>query len=393
MKHRIIRIAGFEAVVGFLYFGAGNCSRMLEQFIGLPRELFYAVYLVLFACFVLRSIPEVRLIDILYYAPVSVAVLWGIVHYLSYIPSRSNESAIIINYFMAYFFFRLYDNRRMIAAFKRANAFAAVYLLYYYVSVVRHMSEYSMNYAYLIAVPILCMAYLFLERRNVLYLLASGVMFMTQLVSGARGAMLLTLLCAGYYVFCDALTRKKGRWWYVLFICCAFAAIFFALEYRTLLELLVERFPNSRNVQKLAEGSLMVSFPREKLYSYVTTLIEERPGGYGPLASRALIVEYHYPHSLLYELQLDFGAVPGAMLFGAVVFMAVSNLFRAARTDMRLIVGFVTIVGLGSLMISSSYYYEIYVPATVALFVKSHPLKRPLWNNPLVFRRALRQDM
>ncbi len=393
MEHRIIRIAGIDAIIGFLYFGAGNCSRMLERFFGLPRELFYAVYLLLFAYYILRSLPDVRLTDFLYYAPVSVAVAWGLIHYAGCITSRTDVFAVGINFYMAYIFFRLFDNRRMIVSFKRANAFATVYLLYYYFTVVRHMEKYSVNYAYLIAVPILCMAYQFLDRRNAFCLLAAAVMFMTQLVSGARGAMLLTLLCAGYYILCDALTRKKGRLWYILFICGAFTAIFVVLEFSAIVDLLIDRFPNSRNVQKLAEGSLMVSFPRERLYGYVTSLIRERPSGYGPLASRSMITDYHYPHSLLYELQLDFGLVPGAALFGIILLMAASNLIRAARSDMRLIVGFITIVGLGSLMISSSYYYEIYVPATIALFVKNHPLKRPLWNNPLVFRRVLRQDV
>ena len=83
----------------------------------------------------------------------------------------------------------------------------------------------------------------------------------------------------------------------------------------------------------------------------------------------ALII---YPHSLLYELQLDFGKYFGFILFAIFVYMAISNLIQYRKSSLRVVVAVMSILGMGSLIISSSFYYEIYLPATIALYFNNH---------------------
>ena len=45
------------------------------------------------------------------------------------------------------------------------------------------------------------------------------------------------------------------------------------------------------------------------------------------------------------------------------------NLVRYRNKKESILVSFISIIGIGSLMVSSSYLYEMYVPATVAMYI------------------------
>lgn len=370
MRPRLrIKQIDFDTVIGFLYFSVSNISRMMLQFVGIPREVTYSAFIVLLLVFFLKNLNRVEIIDVLYYLVISPIIIIGLVNYSRYIDSSSRLYAIILLFYPSYLFIKLYDKKKMFKVFLASQYYAAFYLFLYYFTSVRFFSKYSLDYGYWIIVPILTFVYLYIKQRKAFYLVAAFVMSITLILAGNRGPLVLGVICSVYmYVVSpkEGATRKNIV--RVLVIGVLFLVLVLSSDYW--LSLLQKYSGRSRTLQKLIDGSLLESVTRDRLYIRVTSLIEENRNGYGPLASRRILFGYvPYPHSLVYEMQLDYGYVIGAILSGTIIVLGVINLFRYRKTDFRLVVGYIEIVGLGSLFVSSSYYYEIYVPATIALFV------------------------
>ena len=132
----------------------------------------------------------------------------------------------------------------------------------------------------------------------------------------------------------------------------------------------------SRNVAKIINGELLVSRPREQLYNEIATHISLNPFGYGPLGSRRILNLGGYPHSLFFEFQLDFGVYVGIALFGIVLLMAAYLVIVNCNNELVPLILPICIIGLGVIMVSSSYYHGITVPAIFALFNREFFYKR-----------------
>ena len=355
--------------VGFLYFAISHISRIL-LLIGIPRQIPYAFFFLLLGVFFLKNLKSIVWLDVLYYALVG-GLVPGVLKYGRY----TNGPEFVLSFFVlfvpAYLFFRLFSLRgeMLERCFVAAAWFSALYLLPYYALCVRGAAEeYSMGYAYWIAFPICVFIHRYWKTKKIAYLLLSLLMYVTLVLSGCRGALLLTTLFAGF----DFLEQWKHRLTNKTVLCIisvvlVVSALLANLD--SILSFLGHYSDTSRNLQKLLEGNYFVSTTREPLYAKCQLLLDNQPEGYGPFASRWLISDHNYPHSLRYELQLDFGQMAGGTLFVLLWAITVFNMLAYRKTKLALVVNYLAIVGMGSLIVSSSYYYEIYVPAMLAFFV------------------------
>lgn len=364
--------SGLLYLVGFLYFAVSNLSRML-QFAGIPREAMYVFFLAVLAIYFAKNLRAIGLVDVLYYAVVGSLTVWGLLKYSSYIEMRAQVLSMVILYLPAYLFFRLFSRHEAILAecVTAAGWYAAFYLLAYYVFCVRGNMGYSMPYAYWVSFPVCVLFHRFFETRRWRELVAASVLYVTLILSGCRGALLLTTLF-GIVTAIEAARRFKEHWTVGKTLCllgviALVALVAFSMD--SILSYLEQFSAISRNIRKLFDGNYLESTTRDAIYQTCKQLISDHPEGYGPLASRQLLWGDNYPHSLWYELQLDYGAVLGIFLFCVVCFITLYNVVAYRDSKLSMVVNYMAIIGMGSLMLSSSYYYEMNVPAMCGLFV------------------------
>lgn len=356
--------------VGFLYFAISHISRIL-LLVDIPRQVPYAVFFILLGVFFLKNLKSLSWVDALYYGLVGWLVP-GVLKYGQYTNGQEYVLSFFVLFVPAYLFFRLFSLRGEVLerCLVAASWFSVLYLLPYYVLCVRGNPDekYSMGYAYWISLPICVFVHRYWKTRKIAYLLLALVMYATLVLAGCRGALLLTTLFAGFdFLECwnQRLTNKT-----VLYIVSVVLVVSVLLSNLNLiLSFLGQYSDTSRNLQKLLEGDYFVSTTREPIYEKCELLLANQPEGYGPFASRWLIPDHNYPHSLKYELQLDFGKMAGGTVFLLLWAITVFNMLAYRKTKLALVVNYLAIVGMGSLLVSSSYYYEIYVPAMLAFFL------------------------
>lgn len=356
--------------VGFLYFAISHISRIL-LLIGIPRQIPYAFFFLLLGVFFLKNLKSIVWLDVLYYALVG-GLVPGVLKYGRYTNGPEYVLSFFVFFLPAYLFFRLFSSRgeQLEKCFVAAGWLSALYLLPYYAICLRGSTaeEYSMEYAYWIAFPICVFIHRYWETKKIAYLLLALVMYVTLVLAGCRGALLLTTLFAGFD-FIEQWNQKlttKTVLWIITFVL-AVTTVMASLD--SILSFLGQYSSTSRNIQKLLGGNYFVSTTREPIYERCKLLLDNRPEGYGPFASRWLIPDHNYPHSLRYELQLDFGKMVGETVFVLLWGITVFNLVAYRKKKLAPVVNYLAIVGMGSLNVSASYYYKIYVPAMIGLFV------------------------
>ena len=356
-------------IVGFLYFAVGDVGRLLGLF-GLPREVGYGLFFLLFSFLTIQRIRFIKVYDALIILALLAVSATGTILYSRYISSITSKLAPLLIFFPSYLFFRLYDFDKLEDIFEKAAVFSCVFLLVYYVLVVRTSgTTYNMSYAYWVAFPIVCFAGLFLRKRKAIYLIAGLIMLSTLLFSGSRGALLLTAACIVYLIITEVLKHGASTKKLIGLVAIGITALLIVAFSDNIISFLSQFSGTSRNIRMLLNGRMLESASRSRIYELSRQFIEQNRWGYGPLASRQLLSGHSYPHSLWYELQLDYGQIPGIILFVMIVFMAISNLIRYYNKKESILVVFISILGIGSLMVSSSYFYEMCVPATIAMYI------------------------
>lgn len=363
----------FMCFLSFLFFSISNISRMFEL-IGVPRAVPYALYLVVFAAFVLKTIKQAKLYDYLYFAIVIPVVVLGAVMYRSYIPSDSSLYVMFIVFIPSYYFFRLCNFEFMLKGLVASAYYSVVYLLIYYVLYVSGSNTaYDMSYAGWIASPMCVLFYCYLRKRWIVDLILTLASSYTLIASGSRGALALSALAMVYLFMFTGNDQKKEKtkigWMSAL-------GLLVIVFWNPFLKFLNENFEGSRNVEKLISGEFLKSPSRNAIYEHCEELFSARPNGYGPLASRQLMGSKLYPHSLFYELQLDYGKIIGFAVFVFIILATVVVLWVFRKNKLQIIAALTCIIGIGTLFVSSSYFHEMYVPAVIAIFVTIMEQKR-----------------
>ena len=370
LQQKSVNQEKFLITFGFLYFAISDLGRMLAG-VGIPQELTYIVYFIIYGIFIFRNIRRITALDLLYYIVISVVVITGLANYSNFIDSRTRVLSVLLIFYPGYLFFRLFDYKYIERCVIAAGWFSAVYLLLYYFFVVMRSSEYSMSYAYWISFPICVFAYKFVKEKKVFYLFATLLMLGTLIMAGCRGALFLTIVCILYYYASENLTGQFDTKKIALILLTLLLILVAYLNMDFIIELLEKYGGNSRNVQKLLQGNYFDTTSRNGLYDTCKRLIDENIWGYGPLASRKLIREFPYPHSIFYELQLDYGKYIGLIIFTVIILFMIIDLWRYRRSPIKIVAGYIVIVGVGSLFVSGSYFHEYYIPALFALFIQS----------------------
>lgn len=363
----------FMCFFSFLFFAISDISRMLEL-IGVPRAVSYVLYLLVFAVFFLKTMRQMKLFDYLYFMAVIPVVLWGTINYGSFIKTESSLYVIFIVFLPSYYFFRFCDLEAMLKGLVAAAYYSVVYLLFYYVLFVRNMdATYSMSYAYWIAAPMCVLFYQYLRKRRFADLLLVAISFYTIISFGSRGSLALSVAAIVYlYIFTarDGKQEKTKLGWVMIF------TVLIVVFWDSILGFLSENLGDSRSIDKLITGEFLESTTRDELYQLCERLIANNPSGYGPLASRGLIGADPYPHSMYYEMQLDYGRIIGTVVFAFVIYVSVINLWTFRKDKMQVIAAVICVIGISSLFVSSSYFLEMHVPASIALFFTMAQRKR-----------------
>ena len=369
MRVNIFSKQGYCNFFCVLYFFISDLSKFLADF-GLSRAISYIFFLFCFIVYLFVLRKRITPLDLLIQLLFSFVAIYGLVRNAEYIDDRSRLCATVIVFIPAFYFFRTASFDSLLYGLKYASIYSSIYLIYYYITVIRgsigYDLNYDMSYSRGCAIPACVLFYYYLYERKLVFLILSVFLFATSFLAGSRSAPMLTLACFALFLMVKLKNRKYGNTLVLIFFF-LLAIVKVRLEW-ILLDLL--GLPEaSRNVAKIFDGDLFVSQPREELYNQVTTLISLQPTGYGPLTSRR-ILDSVYPHSFFYELQLDYGIYVGIAIFGLVMLMAVTLVIKNRDNALAPLVLPMCIVGLGVLMVSSSYFLGYVVPAITALFIR-----------------------
>ena len=184
--------------------------------------------------------------------------------------------------------------------------------------------------------------------------------------TGARGGLLFSTLCLIYLYLSEAKTGKKQL------IRVGSFSIFFLFIYLNLNRIIsyISQYSNiSRNLNTIINGQFFVSDSRMFLYNRCQDLINKKPWGYGPMGSRSALYGYPYPHSLWYELQLDYGKVFGILFFISIILVCILLLLFALKKKSAPLIGTICFIGVFQLFVSSTLYQEYCIPAIIALII------------------------
>ncbi len=370
-EKKTLKKKSYEFYFSCLFFTISTISKIL-YLIKIPREITYIPFILLFFVYIIKNFNKIKLIDAIYYIFITFVLAFGLTKYGSYITQRNNLLATFIVFFPAYYFFRFVKNENIYFGFKLSCYLDTIYYFLFFLLNLKNSDTYDMDFAYHLSAPICFFFYSYIKTKKKTYFLLSFLLLFLVLLSGNRGAFILPLLCVLYFILVNITNQKntykkmKSKVLFVIFIG------FILLAYSLLVLYANSNDITSRTIEKIAKGEFFSSSSRDKLYEICTSLISKNKFGYGPLASRMLITGdwYIYPHSLFYELLLDYGIYFGFIFFVFIIYSGIIVLIKYRNNILTPIIGFLIIVGLGQLMISSSYYIELYVPAIIAIYIK-----------------------
>lgn len=149
----------------------------------------------------------------------------------------------------------------------------------------------------------------------------------------------------------------------------AFCALRFDLVIRWTDDMLTSLGLSSRSMDAILAGDFGDDNGRDNIHQLANDLISEAPLlGHGMYGDRAAIRDFYfwgYPHSILLELQVTFGAIFGLLILVALIMWVAYAFFTSPRDGSRdLIVLFA--IQTPQLVVSNSYLYVLAFWATIA---------------------------
>lgn len=243
-------------------------------------------------------------------------------------------------------------------------------------------SSYSLSFGYAVTFPTIVFAYFFLKEKKIVYLLLALAGFWCVITHGNRGALLVLVIYAGLYLISNILGSPNASR-KVLKIGGVLVAVFFIiimgdvlLDY--MLEFLVNSGINSRNIEKLLEGSFTDDNGRNLIWLTVVNAI--RSGGifgYGMLGDRIFVSPIHtagYSHNLFLELLCSYGLIGGIIIL-MIIIDAIRMIFFCKEKEWRELYIIFFAVSC-QLMLSMSFWYVWEFWAAAAIAYKYRHLKK-----------------
>ena len=336
----------------------------------------FFVLILLYLSFVLIVLKKIRPADLLYLLIVYPIVISGLIRYNEFIiPIHIYSTAII--FLPSYCIFRFLPIRNVLFGLVSAAYFNFFLSIFDFV-IISRQSDYDMGFGYEIAIAGSIIFYNFVNKRRIIDIILSAISIYYVFIFGNRGALLLELLTIMYIALFSFVHKNTFRIISLVFI--YLLSVYFHNSDQ-LADTLSMFFQDNRNLKKIEQGTFFVSKPRDSLYNEAKHIIQ-MDHDLGAFSSRKYIVYDPYPHSILYEFQIDYGKYFGFLLFLFTIAACITNHYFAIfiDSDYLLPAAIYSLFGISSLLVSSSFYLNSILPAIIAFFViassRIHFLKR-----------------
>lgn len=195
-----------------------------------------------------------------------------------------------------------------------------------------HLS-YSVSFGYEVLLFALTYMYCAFQNKKWIDILSTAACLMMMLAAGSRGPILFVGLFVALYIIMEFQQSRKKTLYFILVIT---LTIILFLTYRYILAgiaLLIEKFGlNSRFITKLLAGEISDDSGRSRLWRLATEMIRKNPLGYGALGCRHVIVPYiiaGYPHSIILEILVEYGVIPGSVILVTLLIGSIRMLFHS----------------------------------------------------------------
>ena len=229
-------------------------------------------------------------------------------------------------------------------------------------------TSYSLGFGYDMLLPTLvfmaCICRGFRVKSNTALAVCSSAMI---LLAGSRGPLGILAVALVAFVIFKVFNQKNLSHMGFFGICLLIVAVLMAALFSdSILTWVADTLGalgvSSRSVDSILNGNFSELNGRQTIYALAESLIEDGPlFGYGLYGDRYYLgptVYWGYPHNILYELQITFGAIPGLLILVLVVGYVVYAFVKAADPLAREVILILTLQCL-SLWISLSYLYSV----------------------------------
>ncbi len=226
-------------------------------------------------------------------------------------------------------------------------------------------TEYNLTMGYLIAFGCILFMGLFLFNRKLPDLICMLTSFLVILMAGSRGPMIC--LAAAFLLFeiyrFTRIRTPSGKL-LALFVVSMVILVVLIIGLPVIsmgfIRLLSSLKIDSRTVEKLLAGEIMNDSGRSNIYEISRNMIRNGgPFGYGFYGDRYVIGRtwhYGYPHSVFYEILIEYGVFLGGALIAIFAFFFLRMLFRC-RDDSWMLLLIVFFCASIKLMLSDSFWY------------------------------------
>ncbi len=225
--------------------------------------------------------------------------------------------------------------------------------------------DYNLTLGYLIAFVCVLFLGLYLFNRKLPDLICSLTAFVIILLAGSRGPM----ICLGaafllFEIYRFTRIRTPSGKLLALFAVGMVVLIVVIIGLPVIsmgfIRLLSSLNIDSRTVEKLLAGEIMNDSGRSNIYEISRNMIRNGgPFGYGFYGDRYVIGRtwhYGYPHSIFYEILIEYGVLLGGVLIAIFAFLFLRMLFRC-RDDSWMLLLIVFFCSSIKLMLSDSFWY------------------------------------
>lgn len=355
-----ITLNKFDVFVIICFFSASPISKFLDLF-GINRVISYSLLLLIIFMFLIKNLSKITIDMFLYYLLVTPLLVYGVYKNGIYITKVINIYSIFLVFYPAYLLFRIINIKEIVKGIRNSSY---IILLFYLPQVfILDMNYQYMDFAYWTQLALCVVIYYAIKERKILDILLGGIGLICQVIFGSRGA-LVGIVAFIFYIYIKKINYRKV----VLMIIGGVGFLYAYLQLDYIILWLSRYGISSRTLMKLYNREFTSSKARDLIYSNASNFINSKPQGYGVLGSRSLIMTY--PHSYFYELMIDFGKYLGFVLFIMITLTAIYLLISCKSDDDILVSSLFCVLGLITLSVSGSFYYEYYFPIILALFFK-----------------------
>lgn len=236
-------------------------------------------------------------------------------------------------------------------------------------------SSYSLGFGYDMLFSVLVFFALAFKHRNTrLNFILALIGLVAIFLGGNRASLAFAVIGAFvFFVYYGKDLRKKSPWVVLRYIASivffAAAVILFDQIIGWLSQTLGSLGLSSRSLEAIIEGSFADGNGRDQIYEMASDLIGQGAAfGYGFYGDRYTIGQSYYwgyPHNVILELQITFGAIPGIIIAVLVGLFVLYTLF-GGKEEYRELALLFTLLCL-QLFVSNSYLYCSYFWALMAI--------------------------